>query len=144
MTEPARNRPSGLRRAQARAGYLFILPTAVLYTAFVLAPVVLTAMLAFSYYDPMMGSYWVGWDNFTRFFTDRRSLQILWNTLRFALLRGQLQRRGRPGAGAGAQPRDAGLAALLLPARLLPAGDHRRRLRLDRLELFLRRRPRGD
>ena len=57
-------------------------------------------------------------------------------------LRGHLQRRGRPAAGAGAQPRDAGLAALLLPARLLPAGDHRRRLRLDRLELFLRRRPR--
>ena len=41
--------------------------------------------LAFAYYDPMMGSRWVGFDNFTRFFTDRRSLQILWNTLRFTL-----------------------------------------------------------
>ena len=82
---PARNRPSGVRRAQARAGYLFILPAAVLYAAFVLAPVILTAILAFAYYDPMMGSYWVGWDNFHRFFTDHRSLQILWNTLRFAL-----------------------------------------------------------
>ena len=86
MTEaPIRNRPSGVRRAQARVGYLFILPTGLLYTTFVLAPVVITAILAFAYYDPMMGSYWVGWDNFTRFFTDRRSLQILWNTLRFAL-----------------------------------------------------------
>ncbi len=86
MTEaPARNRPSGVRRAQARAGYLFILPTSILYATFVLAPVVITAILAFAYYDPMMGSYWVGFDNFTRFFTDRRSLQILWNTLRFAL-----------------------------------------------------------
>jgi multiple sugar transport system permease protein len=82
---PARHRPSGVRLAQARAGYLFILPTAILYASFVLAPVVITAILAFAYYDPMMGSYWVGWDNFTRFFTDRRSLQILWNTLRFAL-----------------------------------------------------------
>ena len=81
----ARNRPSGVRRAQARAGYLFILPAAVLYAAFVLAPVILTAILAFAYYDPMLGSYWVGWDNFHRFFTDHRSLQILWNTLRFAL-----------------------------------------------------------
>jgi multiple sugar transport system permease protein len=85
MTDPVRNRPSGLRRAQARAGYLFILPTAVLYATFVLAPVAITAVLAFAYYDPMMGSYWVGWDNFSRFFTDPRSLQILWNTLRFAL-----------------------------------------------------------
>jgi multiple sugar transport system permease protein len=80
-----RHRPSELSRAQARSGYLFILPTAVLYLTFVIAPVVITTMLAFSYYDPMLGSSWVGLDNFVRFFTDRRSLQILWNTLRFAL-----------------------------------------------------------
>ena len=84
-TAPARHRHSELDRAQARAGSLFILPTAVLYTTFVLAPVVVTGVLAFAYYDPMMGSRWVGFDNFTRFFTDRRSLQILWNTLRFTL-----------------------------------------------------------
>jgi ABC-type sugar transport systems, permease components len=79
----ARNRPSELARAQARAGYLFVIPAGVLYLTFTLAPVVLTAVLAFSYYDPMMGSQWVGFDNFVRFFTDRRSLQIFWNTLRF-------------------------------------------------------------
>lgn len=76
---------SQLDRAQARAGYIFILPTALLYATFVLAPVVVTFILAFAYYDPMMGSRWVGFDNFTRFFTNRRSLQILWNTLRFTL-----------------------------------------------------------
>jgi multiple sugar transport system permease protein len=47
--------------------------------------VVVTAILAFAYYDPMLGSRWVGFGNFTRFFTDHRSLQIFWNTLRFAL-----------------------------------------------------------
>ena len=76
-------RTSELGLAQARAGYLFVLPTSVLYFAFVIAPVLVTCVLAFSYYDPMMGSRWVGFDNFVRFFTDRRSLQILWNTLRF-------------------------------------------------------------
>ncbi|MFS8046060.1 carbohydrate ABC transporter permease [Rhizobium sp. BR 314] len=79
-----RRRPSDLSRAQARAAYLFALPTAVLYLTFVIAPVIVTVILAFSYYDPMLGSQWVGLDNFTRFFTDQRSLQILWNTLRFA------------------------------------------------------------
>jgi multiple sugar transport system permease protein len=74
-----------LSRAQARVGYLFILPTSVLYLTFVLAPVLVTVVLAFSLYDPQLGSKWVGFDNFTRFFTDRRSLQIFWNTLRFAL-----------------------------------------------------------
>jgi multiple sugar transport system permease protein len=33
----------------------------------------------------MQGSHWVGLDNFVRFFTDDRSLQIFWNTLRFTL-----------------------------------------------------------
>jgi len=78
------NRTSDLQRAQTRAGYLFILPTTVLYAVFVLAPVIVTIILAFAYYDPMMGSRWVGLENFQRFFTDRRSLQIFWNTLRFA------------------------------------------------------------
>jgi multiple sugar transport system permease protein len=86
MTTIAERRPSSqLARAQAATGYLFVLPTAVLYLTFVIAPVIVTTILAFAYYDPMMGSHWVGFDNFTRFFTDRRSLQILWNTLRFTL-----------------------------------------------------------
>lgn len=79
-----RRRPSDLSRAQARAAYLFVLPSTVLYMTFVIAPVLVTIILAFAYYDPMLGSQWVGLDNFTRFFTDQRSLQILWNTLRFA------------------------------------------------------------
>jgi multiple sugar transport system permease protein len=84
MTDRLQQR-SELLRAQSLTGYLFILPTAILYVTFVLAPVLVTVILSFSYYDPMLGSRWVGFDNFHRFFTDRRSLQILWNTLRFAL-----------------------------------------------------------
>lgn len=80
-----RHQPSQLRRAQATTGYLFVLPATVLYLTFVIAPVIVTMILAFAYYDPMLGSQWVGFDNFIRFFTDQRSLQILWNTLRFAL-----------------------------------------------------------
>src|SRR5947209_13923225 len=76
---------SELNRAQARAAYLFVLPSFALYVVFVLAPVVVTCILSFSYYDPMLGSRWVGLDNFRRFFTDDRSLQIFWNTLRFTL-----------------------------------------------------------
>jgi multiple sugar transport system permease protein len=78
-------RGSDLERAQARAAYLFALPSLALYALFVLAPVVVTFILSFSYYDPMAGSRWVGFDNFQRFFTDDRSLQIFWNTLRFTL-----------------------------------------------------------
>ncbi len=81
----AKRQVSDLARSQARTAYLFVLPTSLLYFTFVLAPVILTFILSFSYYDPMLGSRWVGFDNFTRFFTNPRSLQIFWNTLRFAL-----------------------------------------------------------
>lgn len=76
---------SGLEKAQTRAGYLFILPSVVLYAVFVLAPVIVTFVLSFTYYDPMGGSRWVGLENFQRFFTGDRSLQIFWNTLCFAI-----------------------------------------------------------
>ena len=76
---------SDLERAQRRAGYLFVLPSFVLYAVFVLAPVIVTFVLSFTYYDPMGGSRWVGLENFERFFTGDRSLQIFWNTLCFAI-----------------------------------------------------------
>jgi ABC-type sugar transport systems, permease components len=76
---------SDLERAQTRAGYLFILPSFVLYASFVLAPVIVTFVLSFTYYDPMAGSRWVGLENFQRFFTGDRSLQIFGNTLCFAI-----------------------------------------------------------
>ncbi|WEK52135.1 MAG: sugar ABC transporter permease [Candidatus Kaistia colombiensis] len=83
-TRAVADRPSELKRAQARAGYLFILPSFVLYLIFVLAPVIVTFLLSFTYYDPIEGATFVGLDNFRRFLTDDRSLQIFWNTLRFA------------------------------------------------------------
>jgi multiple sugar transport system permease protein len=78
-------RHSDLRASQARTGYLFAFPALALYAVFVLAPVVLTVILSFAYFDPQLGSHWVGIDNFKRFFTDPRSVQIFWNTLRFTL-----------------------------------------------------------
>jgi multiple sugar transport system permease protein len=76
---------SDLRASQARAGYIFAFPALALYAVFVLAPVIVTVILSFSYYDPGLGSHWVGFGNFHRFFTDPRSVQIFWNTLRFTL-----------------------------------------------------------
>lgn len=81
---PPRRQASQLARRQLVAGYGFILPSMALYMAFIIAPVIVTVILSFTYYDLIMGGYWVGFENFERFFTDRRSLQIFGNTLRFA------------------------------------------------------------
>jgi len=87
MTDISAPRPrSELRRSQARTGYLFIFPTMLLYLTFVIAPVIITVVLSFASYDPQFGSHWVGLDNFKRFFTDPRSVQIFWNTLRFTAM----------------------------------------------------------
>src|SRR6201985_596304 len=85
MQPLTRRTRSDLEKAQTRAGYLFVLPSFALYAVFVLAPVIVTFILSFTYYDPMAGSRWVGLENFQRFFTDDRSLQIFWNTLRFTI-----------------------------------------------------------
>jgi multiple sugar transport system permease protein len=53
MQPPARRSKSDLERAQTRAGYLFILPSFALYAVFVLAPVIVTFVLSFTYYDPI-------------------------------------------------------------------------------------------
>jgi multiple sugar transport system permease protein len=83
MSVAVARQPSDLQRLQARTGYLFVFPAFALYVIFVLAPVIVTCILSFTYFDPMAGSRWVGFDNYVRFFTDDRSQQIFWNTLRF-------------------------------------------------------------
>src|SRR6201998_3504335 len=85
MMQAVSRTKSDLEKAQTRAGYLFILPSSVLSADVVLAPVIVTFILSFTYYDPMAGSHWVGLENFQRFFTGDRSLQIFGNTLCFAL-----------------------------------------------------------
>lgn len=74
---------SDTRKAQSRAAFIFVAPSFLLYLTFVLAPVILTVLLSFTYYDVNFGAFWVGTENYLRFFTEDRSLQILWNTLVF-------------------------------------------------------------
>jgi multiple sugar transport system permease protein len=80
----ARRRLSDLKKAQMRAGYLFVVPSFVLYALFVLVPVAITIVLSFTYYDISFGVDWVGLENYQRFFGESRSVTIFWNTLRFA------------------------------------------------------------
>jgi len=66
----AKRRLSDLRKAQMQAGYIFVLPSILLYAAFVLAPVVITIILSFTYYDISFGADWVGFENYARFLTE--------------------------------------------------------------------------
>lgn len=74
---------SELRRTEAHAGFVFVVPATVLYVTFVLLPIAVTVVLAFTYYDPLGSVRWAGLDNFVRFFSEPRSLRILGNTMVF-------------------------------------------------------------
>ncbi|SDR48440.1 sugar ABC transporter permease [Pseudovibrio sp. Tun.PSC04-5.I4] len=74
---------SDMRKSQSRAALFFVAPSFLLYLTFVIAPVFLTIFLSFTYYDVNFGAFWVGLENYQRFFSEDRSLQIVKNTFFF-------------------------------------------------------------
>lgn len=76
-----------MTRRQARAGYVFILPSLIILSVFVFWPIVQSLVLSlqkwqFGVADPP----WVGLENFARLFADRRFWGALRNTLNYTLV----------------------------------------------------------
>jgi multiple sugar transport system permease protein len=82
-TGSAQPRRSQLAATQARAGYVFLAPSFLLYALLVLLPVAVTVALSFARYDFVNGGRWVGLDNYLRLLADPRFLVVLGNTFRF-------------------------------------------------------------
>ncbi len=74
-----------LRRGDAVAGYLFILPTVLGFLLFVLGPIVGGLALGFMEYDLLTEPSWAGLDNFRKFGDDARVLQIFGNTVYYVV-----------------------------------------------------------
>ncbi len=74
-----------LRRGDAVAGYLFILPTVLGFLLFVLGPIVGGLALGFMEYDLLTDPSWAGLDNFRKFGDDARVLQIFGNTVYYVV-----------------------------------------------------------
>jgi multiple sugar transport system permease protein len=66
---------------QQRYSYLFIAPTVILFSIFVLIPVIASFFLSFTKYNILTPAQWVGWDNYRQiFFHDPRFWKALRNT----------------------------------------------------------------
>jgi multiple sugar transport system permease protein len=81
-------RPGGLRRAhvqEALAGYLFVLPSFVILTLFLLLPIVAAFVLVFMDYDLLSPPKFDGLANITSLFSDRRLRIAYTNTLTFTV-----------------------------------------------------------
>lgn len=69
--------------------YLMLLPAVVLTAIFVYGPMggLVTAFQDYKPYHGLFNSPWVGWDNFKLLFEYPDSVQVIWNTLRIAVLK---------------------------------------------------------
>ena len=74
-----------LRRHEAVAGYLFVLPTVLGFLVFVLGPILGGLALGFMRYDLLNPPSWIGFDNFGKMLTDDRVLQIFGNTVYYVV-----------------------------------------------------------
>ena len=70
---------------EALAGYLFILPTFVGYTAFILGPIMAVIGISLTKYDILSPASFIGLDNYVRLFTDPRLRTVYGNTIFFTV-----------------------------------------------------------
>lgn len=71
---------------EALAGYLFILPTFIGYTAFIIGPILAAIGISFTSYDILSPPKFTGLENYITLFTDPRLRQVYFNTIYFTLV----------------------------------------------------------
>jgi len=88
----AKSKPAAIGRWQNRAwleealsGYLFVLPSTVTLTIFLILPIAASLALVFMHYDLLTPVRWAGLTNVKALFSDRRMMVCYWNTLRFTV-----------------------------------------------------------
>src|SRR3954462_14155046 len=70
---------------EALAGYLFILPTFLGYTTFVIGPILAAIGISLTQYDMLTPATFVGLDNYTQLLSDPRLRTVYLNTFIFAI-----------------------------------------------------------
>lgn len=83
---PGAGRAMTAEQWQARAGYLFILPTVLGYLIFILGPIVAAFVLSFTDYDILSAPRFTGLDNYSRMLSDTRLGTVYGNTFLFTFV----------------------------------------------------------
>ncbi len=63
-TVPPRPKHSGIRRAENRAGYMFLMPWLVGLFGITIAPILVSLYLSFTRYGIVTAPQWIGWSNY--------------------------------------------------------------------------------
>lgn len=74
---------------RSRTSYLFVAPFWILFSIFVLVPIVVSVVLSFTYFNMLQWPTWIGWQNYVRLFlADEVFVVAVKNTLLFAAITG--------------------------------------------------------
>lgn len=76
---------SQMARREARAGYLFILPTYVFYFFFMLIPLGMTIYYSFTSFNMVKPPEWIGIENYVKMLQDKVILTTFNNTILYAI-----------------------------------------------------------
>ncbi|MBC7217609.1 MAG: sugar ABC transporter permease [Candidatus Caldatribacterium sp.] len=77
---------SVFRNRQARAGYLFVLPSILVLSVFVIWPIIQAVWLSLHDWNPLIPEHpFIGLSNYRQLFADSRFWNALWNTLYYTL-----------------------------------------------------------
>jgi multiple sugar transport system permease protein len=69
--------------------YLFLTPFLIVFTVFVIAPVLVAIFLSFTYFNVLEAPRWIGWSNYKLLFLeDDVFMKAIGNTLMFAMITG--------------------------------------------------------
>lgn len=71
---------------EALAGYLFILPTFLGYTVFIIGPILAAIGISLTSYDILSPAKYVGFDNYTALWSDPRLWKVYRNTIYFTVV----------------------------------------------------------
>ena len=80
--DPRSTRGRAARRRETAAGYIFLSPWLIGFFALTAGPMLFSLYLAFTNYDIFSAPRFIGFDNFTRMFSD----DVWWNSVRITLI----------------------------------------------------------
>ncbi|XMB72299.1 sugar ABC transporter permease [Mycoplasmatota bacterium WC30] len=93
MIKPlALNKPKKSKKTkkQQRTAYMFIFPYALMFSIFIIIPVVIAIILSFTYFDTIREPFWIGFENYINILTNDEVFmqKVLPNTIKYAIIVG--------------------------------------------------------
>ncbi|MBI9010104.1 MAG: sugar ABC transporter permease [Tenericutes bacterium] len=75
---------------QQRTAYMFIFPYALMFSIFIIIPVVIAIILSLTYFDTVRAPFWIGFENYINILTNDEVFmqKVLPNTIKYAIIVG--------------------------------------------------------